>query len=331
MKTIGLKKLKTADEKTFTTNLGIKIRRFMYKPLQVPLRLATDGQIILESIEVVDGRSIVRVEKDLSYLGLNKNEPYIFVSTHSFTEDMNSVLATLDRSAYLLMGSTDQLEHNPGIYAVRAWGMIYVNREDEFSRKNSIKKMARVLDAGTSVILFPEGGYNNTENKIVGELFNSPWILSEMTKAKVVPIASFREPGSKSMYITYGAPVDYTGYSKEECKSDLRDRLASLMYELWYHHASHLKRSDITPHSRMDFMEERKREYLKNSWSHDVWDEEIVEYYDPMNPTPEQVRATFDNVKITSQNAHIMGPILVKRLEDQKYNFKQYMKDTWDK
>ena len=326
-----LQRVKYSNAQTFTTNLGIKIRSKIYKPLQVPLRMATDGNIILESIRMEDGRSIINVEKDLSYLHLEKGVPYIFASTHSFNEDINAALSILDRNAYLLLGSTDQVENNIQAHAVWTQGMVYVNRMDEHSRKESIKKMIRLLDAGTSVLIFPEGSYNNTENLLVGQLFNGPYTLAQITRCKVVPMASFREHGSSNIYITVGEPMDFSNVSKEEYKETLRDTLASMMFELWYHHAGHIKRSELTGDYRTRFMEERKSEYLKNPWTRDVWDEEIVEYYDAMHPTPEQVRRSLDRVTITKDNAGIMGPILVKRLEDRKYDFKQYMKDTWDK
>lgn len=326
-----LERVKWSNAETFTTDLGIKIRRKIYKPLQVPLRLATDGKIILESIKMVDGRSIINVEKDLSYLNLEQGVPYIFASTHSFNEDINAALAILDRNAYLLLGSTDQIEHNIEAHAVWTQGMVYVNRLDKESRHEAIKKMVRLLEAGTSVLLFPEGGYNNTENLIVGNLFNGPYTLAQLTKCKVIPIASFREAGANNIYITVGQPLDFTNISKEEYQIILRDTLATMMFELWYHHAGSIKRKSLNEDCRQTFMEERKKEYLKNPWTHDVWDEEIVEYYNPYCLTPEQVRESLDRVKVTKDNAKIMGPILVKRQEDKKYNFKQYMKNTWDK
>lgn len=74
--------------------------------------------------------------------------------------------------------STDQLEHNPQVYAAWLNGLIYVNRREEISRKDSVKKMERILNSGSSVFLFPEGGWNNTENLLVLPLFSDPWLLS---------------------------------------------------------------------------------------------------------------------------------------------------------
>ena len=47
--------------------------------------------------------------------------------------------------------------------------------------------------------------------------------------------------------------------------------------------------------------------------------------------TPEQVRASFDNVKITPQNAAIFAPILARREEDKKSDLVSYMQKNWNR
>ena len=73
------------------------------------------------------------------YPELNTDEPYIFVSTHGFSNDIIACLASIDRSAYLLMGSTNQVEYNRLMYAAWLNGFIYVL----FSLKKR-KKMSKL-------------------------------------------------------------------------------------------------------------------------------------------------------------------------------------------
>lgn len=327
----GLTKLLTANEKNFTSNAGIKIRQHIYKPLQGPLKLATDGKITLESIQISDEDSTINVEKSLAFLKLKPNTPYIFVSTHSFCEDINAALSIMDRNAYLLLGSTDQLINNPQAYGVWANGVVYVDRKDKESRQNSLLKMQRLIEAGTSVLIFIEGAYNNTENKLVEEFFNGPLVLAKRTGAKIVPLASSRENGSKNIYITADGPIDFSSLSLKEQKAELRDTLASMMFEIWKHHATRLKRAEMTGDIRLKFMEERRSEYLKNPWTKDVWDEELDYFRDKSITRPEDVRASLDKVKVTKDNAFILAPILARREEDRRYDFKDFMHKTWNK
>lgn len=312
MKNIGLEKYKNANVENFTSDFGIIIRRKMQKMFKLVLQSATKRKIILEN-----------------YPTLEKNKPYIFASTHSFDEDIISALATLDRNAYVLIGTTDQLEHNPTMYAAWANGMIYVDRLNDESRKSSVKKMMRIINSGTSILIFPEGGWNNTENLLVQKLFAGPYILSKMTNTEVVPISTFNECNSNEIHIRYGDPINLSNFEKKEALKILRDAMATMMYNQIEKYSTPIIRNNLDSNARLEFMKQRRDEYLRVKWTRDVWDEELTVYKDVLSS--EDVRKTLDNVKITKENAYIFAPILCKRLEDKKYDFKAYMHENWNK
>lgn len=303
-----------ADVETFTSDKGIVRRRKIAKVLKKILKIATPEKIIIDR-----------------YPELNPDESYIFVSTHGFSNDIIACLASIDRSAYLLMGSTNQVEYNRLMYAAWLNGFIYVNRTDEKSRKQAIPKMERILKSGSSVLVFPEGGHNNTENNLVNKLFASPYILAARTGCKVVPIAPFYEFGSDKIYMNFGDPIDLAKYEdKKEALQDLRDIFATMVYENIEKHSTPY----VRPEGRdihMDFMEQRRQEYLKNPWTRDVWEEELTRYLDAEERESVSVMESMDQINIDKDNASIMGPILVKRQEQKKYDFKEYMHRNWNK
>lgn len=315
MKNYGLIKFKNVNVDNFTSNFGMNFRKKINPLLRRVLKLAVKGELIIDN-----------------YPKLNDNEPYIFVSLHNFVEDTISNLSTIDRDAYLLFGTTDQLEVNKEMYFAWLNGFIYVDRYDQKSRKEALLKMERVLNNGNSVLIFPEGGFNNTENLLCQRLFASPYILSKSTNAKVVPIAPFYEFGSDKIYMNVGEPMDLSVYDdKKEALTDLRDTLATLMYENIEKHSTRIYRDKLGNDPRMNFMEERRLEYLKTKWTKDVWDEELTRYLDQNEREYNQVQESMDNIIISKDNAKIMAPILVKRLEDKKYDFKRYMHENWNK
>ena len=314
MKNIGLIKYKKANIDNFTSMAGLKIRRIINKPVRGILKIATNGKIIVEK-----------------YPDLEKNTPYIFAATHSFVEEVCALLATIDRSAYSLIGTTEQLEHNPKIYANWVTGMIYVDRKNEKSRKESLPKMEKVINNGSSILIFPEGGWNNSENLLVQNLFSGVYLLARNTGAKVVPISTFNEFGSKEIYIRASEPLDLGCLEKKEALMFLRDCLATMRYEQIEQHSTPIKRSELGSDPRKDYMEQRKKEYLKTKWTKDVWEEELTVYIDKNHPSQEAIRESLGQVNITMKNAGIMGPILVKRKEDIKYDFKRYMHENWNK
>lgn len=314
MKNIIIGKVKTDNVENFTTSFGIKVRRFINPGLRKVLKLATKRKIVLENYPV-----------------LEKNTPYIFASTHSFDEDIIAALATIDRSAYVLMGTTDQIDYNPQMYAAWINGMIYVDRNNQQSRKDSVEKMVRVLNSGSSVLIFPEGGWNNTENLLVQPLFAGPYTLAQRTGAKVVPIATFNEHGSNEIHMSFGEPIDFNGQSKKEALGTLRDALATMMFTHMEKYSTPIKREDLTGDIRLKFMQERVDEYMRVKWTRDVWDEELAFYKDREIVFSEDVWDSLKDVELTKHNAWIMQPILERIKENEKYNFKKYIKKSWNK
>lgn len=315
MKNYKLVDLLDANVDNFTSDRGIRIRQKIAKPLKKVLKVATPEKIVVDR-----------------YPKLEENQPYIFVSTHGFSNDIIACLATIDRSAYLLMGSTDQIENNKLMYAGWLNGFIYVDRTDAVSRKDAVPKMERVIKNGSSVLLFPEGGHNNTENSLCNKLFAGPYILAQRTGAKVVPMAPFYEFGSDTVYMNVGDPIDLASYDdKKEALSDLRDTLATMVYDNIEKHATPYVRPDTYEDIHLAFMEQRRQEYLKNPWTRDVWDEELTRYLDKDDREYNSVLESVDKIETNASNARILGPVLVKRMEQKKYDFKDYMHKNWNK
>lgn len=315
MKNYGIMGFQNATVDNFTSDIGMELRKKINPVLRRLLKIVTKGKLIVDN-----------------YPKLEDDVPYIFVSTHNFVEDTIANLSTIDRNAYLLFGTTDQLEVNPEMYAAWLNGFIYVDRENTQNRKDALLKMQRVLENGNSVLIFAEGGFNNTENLLCQKLFASPYILSKVIGTKVVPIAPFNEFGSDKIYINVGEPMDLSKYdNQKEALLDLRDSLATLLYESIEKHSTPIIRSELVGDSRFEYMEQRRQEYLKTKWTKDVWDEELTRYFDAEDREYNSVQESVDNIIVTSENASIMVPVLVKRLEDKKYDFKKYMHENWNK
>ena len=315
MKNYGLQRFLTANVNNFTSDFGIRARRLINPLLRPILRMATNGRIHIDR-----------------YPKLEKNKPYIFVSAHQFCEDIIANLASIRQNVYALLGTTDQIEYNPKIYAAWLNGFIYVDRLNKESRQSSLVKMERILNAGTSVLIFAEGGFNNTENLLCQRLFASPYILARHTGAQVIPIAPFYEFGTKDIYMNVGEPIDLAAYEDKNTALDvLRDTLATLIYENFENHASRINRSELGPDPRLAYMEQRRLEYLKNKWHRDVWVEELTVYRTSAEREHQAVDESMDQIIITKKNASIMAPILVRRAEEKKYDFLAYMQANWNK
>lgn len=314
MKNFGLRNVKISTVENFTTERGMKIRRKINKPLRAVLKVATGKKIIIDR-----------------YPELPKDEAYIFASTHYFNEDIIAALAAVDRSAYALIGTTDQVDNNPLMYAAWAYGLIYVDRLNPESRKQSVLKMEHVLNNGTSVIMYPEGGWNNTENLLCQRLFSGPYTLAQKTGKKVVALSIFDANEAGEIHIMASDPIDMTDMDKETALSELRDTMATMMFEEIERFSVPYNREEHSGDIHLEHMESRRREYLKEKWTRDVWDEELTTYQPKNITTPQEVRATYDSIELTKANLPILLPELERREEDKKYDFKVYMKQNWNR
>ncbi len=301
----------------FVTQTGIAIRRKTYKVGAKGLAMLTPGQIL--------------VENDF-YPELEKDTPYIFVCTHSFKEDFQATLSHLDRNAFLLIGSTDQIKYNPQAFFPWLNGMVYVNKLDKESKGDSLKKQARILLSGTSILMFPEGKYNNLENADCERLYPGFYKLFKMTNAKIVPIAVLMSPDNNK-HLLFENPISFEGFTQREAVAKLRDILASMYNSLALKYNGELKREDLPYDYRKDFMVKRANEYLRQDRFDPDWEEELTGVYDKTITDPQVVRASLDHIKLDASNIKTVGkiilPELIKREEDIRYDLRRYLEDVW--
>lgn len=314
MRNFGLGSLETNNSENFTTTLGLNIRKFVNKPFRFALKKAAKGNIICDG-----------------YPKLEKGKPYIFASTHSHTEDVISNLSIIDRSTYVLIGTTDQVRHNKQMYVAWANGMIYVNRNDANNRNESVKKMKRLLENGTSVLVFVEGSYNNSENLLLQKPFPGVYKLNCETGVEIVPISNFLDPETNNIYVKVGNPMDLSTYEKREALQILRDTLAAMVYQQIFEHTKPISRDSLGYNPRLDYLELRRKEYWKVKWSsYEAWKEELTSYKGGVD-FPHEAWEFLDNVKVDAKNAKFYGPLLARRYEHKWYSMDRYMKDNFHK
>lgn len=157
-------------------------------------------------------------------------KPVIFAATHGFREDAEYTVVMAGRHAYVLNGSLKTVFNS--FAGIASWlnGMILVNREDKQSRNAAKEKMIYALKLGTSIIMYPEGTWNKSPNELVIGLFPGVYDVAKASGALVVPIATCRK-GNKTYGIREEA-FDICRYSREEGIKILRDKMATMQYEM---------------------------------------------------------------------------------------------------
>ncbi len=279
MKTIGLARLENIDVNKFTNSAKMKIRRMIF-PL-TKLIIKANTKMTTKREVVVDRLPI-----------LPNDEQLIFASPHYYAEDVESALGTLPKNAWVQIDSKNQIENNCKMYGAWLNGMIYVDRKDDESRKKAFDKLRYILNNGSSVLIYPEGGWNNKENEICMNIFEDTYYLSSECDKKVIPMASIRSEKDDKIHVIYGEPLDLSEFKAKEWDSNylkeikkttacsiIRDSMASLKYELIEKYNEPLKRSELREDIHEYYNNVRLNEYMRIKWNNEeTLKNELIEY-----------------------------------------------------
>lgn len=305
------KRTENATVDNFTSNFGLKFRRFNHKFYSATMRLIHKNVFKYDLI----------VERKVK---LAKKKSYIFAPSHYFYFDILSINGTVDRNSYMLSGG---LRTIPKATLFLGWlnGGIYVNRLDKNSRKDSIKKMGRVLNAGNSIVIYPEGVFNNSKNQLCLKLYSGVYNISFENKVEVVPVSLYKDDEKRIVYVSYGSPLKLYDYDKDEGLQILRDNIATLLYEQIEKYSIPLDRKKINGDINYYYMNKRLKEYVGDGWKDTpVWESELADFRGN-DIDLEDVWKDIDKVNINLKNANIFADILVELENRKKYDFKNYV------
>lgn len=233
------------------------------------------------------------------------NIPVIFAATHGFQEDIIDTILIADRLAYILIGSLSQIFYS--LDGIAAWvnGTILVDRMNDRSRKASKEKMIHALELGASIIIFPEGTWNKSPNQMVSGLFPGVYDVAMATGALIVPIATHRE--GKYVYGILDKYFDITKYGREEGISILRDKMATLRWELM-EEKSFATRS-VFPYGEdtNDYWEEYINKLMSEVKFYDYEIELHTKFVDKKTVSPKEAFAFINDLQLTKNNAFLFG------------------------
>lgn len=314
MKNMYIPRLMEADLEKFTSNTGIRIRKLIGPAIRGLMKLVVQ----------MDNKIYVH-----GYPKLEKGRPYIFASTHSFPDDITSALVSMDRHAYFLTNSKDALLYNKQMYAAWLNGFIFVDTRNKASRKASLSKMLRILNSNTSILIYPEGSWNVTENKTVKRLFPGTCIMAQKSGCSIVPVGSYLANHSKSIHMHFGEPLDLAKLSVEEGTLLLRDSLATLRYGLIEQHGPVTTRETLPRDARFHWLLERKREVLAMPWKNPDWEDEYLSFFPRELAHPEEAWAFLEDLDITKPQTAFLTNQKRAWWVEKRYDLVEHLNQNW--
>ena len=313
-KNLFINQLNTKDVDHFTTDTGLFLRRKTNGAFRKLCNIFTNATIIradtpdyasdeeyyenLKPDRIPLSHYPLSTKKNANnivverYPKLDKEESYIFVGSHICPEDIETMLNIIDRNAYLILGSVENLNYNPEVYLSWLNGMIVFNVLDQNERSTLPAKMERVLQT-QSILIFPEGSHNYDLNKLIKPLYDGPVNLALKTGKKIVPVVLVKDYENNMAYLDVGNPIDvrnldlnmqdyYPGKEENEkyriksMSSYVRDQMATAVWHMMEQHLETIRRidyGDIGQHF-IDFYVTDT--FQKINWKHDVFDAEYL-------------------------------------------------------
>lgn len=208
--------------------------------------LSIKRTILGQTINVISDKS--NIEKD---------KPVIYAVTHIGKYDYEMVSETLKSYFYTLSGDWNLMYGTIDDYYFRLSGVIYVDTEDKEDRRNSFEYNVKALKQGISLLWFPEGIWNLSDNLPMLNLYPGVIKAAEAANVEIVPIAV--DQRNKNFYINIGKNINVNELNSNKLKQ-LRDTMATLKWEIWEQFEIE-KRSEIPDDYYEKFLRDRLNEW----------------------------------------------------------------------
>lgn len=163
------------------------------------------------------------IDSKLSYKG-----PVIYAVNHTNVSDIPVCFHTLSKQMYVLCGTKSQKLIDSIGFNLN--GVVWVDRHSAKSRKKSTEKIYKILSSGGSVMWFPEGTWNLTDNLLMLPMRYGIVKMAAKANVPIVPISIYYF-GNK-IYSTVGDPITI-GINEDVITAitQLRDIMATMKYE----------------------------------------------------------------------------------------------------
>ena len=120
------------------------------------------------------------------------HRPIIYVASHGFKDDVLNTVLTINDNVYIVFGNIDLFFNTIDGSFLWLYGCQLVDRFDKVSRNAMKWKMDRVLKLGGNLVIFAEGSWNLSPNKLMEDLHWGFYDVARANNAIIVPVVSHK-------------------------------------------------------------------------------------------------------------------------------------------
>lgn len=159
-------------------------------------------------------------------------EQVIYACTHIGGDDCQRVFEAVRRGCWWFIGDPGYLYKDVSGLLLHLNGCIMLDTGDKEDRHIAYLRGVELLRNGGSLMIYPEGARNGTENLPVMEMFQGTAKMAIETNTKIIPIAI--EQYKNRFVINIGNELFPNNFCNSiELTQNLRDILATLKWEIW--------------------------------------------------------------------------------------------------
>lgn len=224
-------------------------------------------------------------------------KPVIYTVNHFCFADTPIMGRITPKRSYILLGK-QRLGFSDWLYFLLN-GVIFVDRKDKEDMAASKQAMSAYLSKGRSIVMFPEGTWNLTENQMMLPMKWGIIDIARETGAQIIPTVLEYDREKKKCFVRFGEPMLFLSEdNKADAISVLRDTLATMRWDFWERNGT-FSRKDLD----MD-AERKKLFYSVEEYPPIDWEYESSCIYRP-HTEPEDAFAHLDKLIPCKKNAFL--------------------------
>lgn len=228
---------------------------------------------------------------------LLQDKPVIYAVNHFCFADTPIMGRITPKRSYILLGK-QRLGFSDWLYFILN-GVIFVDRKDKEDMAASKQAMSAYLNKGRSIVMFPEGTWNLTENQLMLPMKWGIIDIAKETGAQIIPTVLEYDREQKKCLVRFGTPMIFSPEDNNAKAIDvLRDTMVTMRWEFWERNGT-FSRADLD----MD-VERKKLFYSVVEYPPIDWEYECSCVYHPY-AVPDHVFAHLDQLIPCLENAFL--------------------------
>ncbi len=225
-----MRPLLSCDPDKMISPRSVQIRKFLRPVLMALLPAFLDYRQVIESKNALLGVDSPDAPLELP------DAPVIWCPNHRFKDDIAASIGAT-RHAYILFGSLPAYMNTFNGIGAYINGVALCNRKVKASRQAATEAARRLLRMGVDMMIFPEGVWNKTPDKLLQYFWPGAYRLARESGSKIVPVIHYlADPHKKYrgnvIHTVIADPISLEGLDEQEGLALLRDTIATWYFRL---------------------------------------------------------------------------------------------------